>query len=112
MEYLTTKIIGPNLIVVLKNVTLFQAYYKNSHESWNAIFGYDWLLSVLFFLEHKWFLYSWNYGDALIIVLARAIYFQFQAIYDKAIKQVLNITREASFVQKRQRCLGKYNFFN
>ncbi len=82
------------------NVTLFELYYKNSHESWNVVFGYHWFLSILAFLEHKWFLYSWNYVDALIIILARAIYFQFKAIHKNAMKQIKNITKEVQTVEE------------
>ncbi|CAG7727747.1 unnamed protein product [Allacma fusca] len=63
-------------------MTAWEVYYVRSHGQWVEIVPYHAAIAVYVFISNKLALYAWNYLDITIIVLARAVYFRFKALYD------------------------------
>lgn len=70
-------------------------YYHRSHLEWLRIYNHTNTvtsvnLGYFVFFSNKFALYSWNYADAMIIILSRAIYYKFQVLNCVAEKQLMN----------------------
>lgn len=71
------------------NKTSLETYYVRAHHHLNQVLGYNPVMAVLAFLQHKLILYSWNYMDILIAVFARAMYFRFKSLYEYSVANLL-----------------------
>lgn len=75
------------------NATVFEVYYERSFKGWTYIYNESTgapFMAVFVFLANKFSLYSWNYGDLLIAVFSRALYYKFKRLNEVVQEKFVN----------------------
>ncbi|CAG7828156.1 unnamed protein product, partial [Allacma fusca] len=75
----------------MDNFDPLRSYFYNHHYRWSTQFPYHVALSCLFFIWNKLSLYAWNFVDIFVIIVSRALYFQFRAIEKHARENILKV---------------------
>ncbi len=65
-------------------------WWVHHYSKFTDLIPYNAPLSTFLFIINKWCVYAWNYGDILIITMARALYMRFLLRYE-ASKMVLEM---------------------
>ncbi|CAG7716022.1 unnamed protein product [Allacma fusca] len=74
----------PKVQGILKNATAWETYYWRSHPFLPTIVPFSNFVAITFFLLSKFAIFAWDFGDILISVLSRALYYKFKLLIEQA----------------------------
>jgi len=80
------------------NGTFLENYFKKSHPEWRWLYdgGVDApVMGAFVFITNRLNLYAWNFGDLLIILFARGLYFKFKRLNQVAEEKIFNRTNKS-----------------
>ncbi|CAG7718720.1 unnamed protein product [Allacma fusca] len=77
-----------DLQVKLANASAWETYYWRSHPFVGDIIPYHFISAFGVFILAKYSILAWNFGDILVTVMSRALYYRFKMLHQQA-QQIL-----------------------